>query len=86
MDPDADPDSALFIIDLQDGNKKLMFFKKFFYILLFEGTFTAFFKVKKSQNSRNQGFFYYFCFILEGSGSGSRAGSGSITLTNGSGS
>ncbi len=27
-----------FIIDLQDANKKLMFFKKFFYLLLFEGT------------------------------------------------
>ncbi len=44
MDPDpvADPDPALFIIDLQDANKKLMFFKKFFCILHFEGTFTSF--------------------------------------------
>jgi hypothetical protein len=35
---------------------------KFFCLLLFEGTFTSFFKVKiikKSQNSRNQGFSYY---------------------------
>ena len=40
-----------------------------------------------SQNSRNQGFSYYICFMIEGSGSGSRAGSGSgsIPLTNGSG-
>jgi hypothetical protein len=29
-----------------------------------------------SQNSRNQGFSYYICSIIEGSGSGSRAGSG----------
>jgi hypothetical protein len=27
--------------------------------------------IKKSQNSRNQGFSYYFCLIIEGSGSGS---------------
>jgi hypothetical protein len=33
---------------------------------------------KKSQSSRNQGFFYYFCLVIEGSGSGS------IPLTNGS--
>ncbi len=35
---------------------------------------------KKSQNSRNHGFSYYFCLMLEGSRSGS------IPLTNGSGS
>jgi hypothetical protein len=37
---------------------------------------------QESQNSRNQGFSYYFCMMIEGSG----AGSGSITLTDGSGS
>ncbi len=54
----------------------------FFFLLLFEGTFTSFFKDKKSNshNSRNQGFSYYFCLLIEGSGSGS------IPLTNGSGS
>jgi hypothetical protein len=41
---------------------------------------------KESPNSRNQGFSYYFCMMIEGSGSGSRAGSGSIPLTSGSGS
>jgi hypothetical protein len=43
---------------------------------------------KESQNSRNQGFSYYFCIIIEGSGS--RAGSGSeskpLTIESGSGS
>ncbi len=39
---------------------------------------------KESQNSRSQGFSYYFCMMIEGSGSG--AGCGSIPLTNGSGS
>jgi hypothetical protein len=45
-DPDADPSN--FIIDLQDANKKLIL-KKFFCILLFEGTFTSSFKGKKSK-------------------------------------
>ncbi len=36
----------------------------------FEGTLTSFYKdkvIKKSQNSRNQGFCYYLCLMLEGS-------------------
>jgi hypothetical protein len=45
--PDSDPDPALFVTDLQDANKKLIFIKKVFLLLLFEGTFTLFFKDKK---------------------------------------
>ncbi len=37
-----------------------------------------FFLAKRAQCSRNQGFSYYFCLVIEGSGSGS------IPLTNGS--
>jgi hypothetical protein len=87
MDPDSDPDPAIFVIDLQDANKKQIFEHIFFCLLLFEGTFTLFFKdksQKESQNSRIQGFSYYFCMMIEGSGS--RAGSGSIPQTSGSGS
>jgi hypothetical protein len=40
MDPDPAPDPAIFVIDLQDANKKLF--------LLIYGTFTSFFKDKKS--------------------------------------
>jgi hypothetical protein len=51
MDPDPAqdlaPDPAIFVIGLQDVNKKL-FFAQFFCLLLFEGTFTSFFKDKKS--------------------------------------
>jgi hypothetical protein len=45
-DPGADPDPSIFIIDPQGANKKLIK-KKFFCILLFEGTFTSFFKGKE---------------------------------------
>jgi hypothetical protein len=47
MDPDqdADPNPAIFVSDLQDV-KKLMFFLVI--MVLFEGTFTSFFKDKKS--------------------------------------
>ncbi len=52
MDPDPDP--AIFVIDLQDANKKLIFKKKFICFLLFEFTFTSVFQKsqKESQNSR----------------------------------
>jgi hypothetical protein len=46
-----DPDLAIFVLDLQDANKKLIFQKKFFCLLLFEGTLTSFFKDKKSKGS-----------------------------------
>jgi hypothetical protein len=49
MDPDPDP--AIFVIVLQDANKKLYFCKKFFCLLLFKGTFTSFFGDKKSKRS-----------------------------------
>jgi hypothetical protein len=38
-------------IDLQDANKKLIFKNKFFFVILFEGTFASFFKDKKSKRS-----------------------------------
>ena len=41
---------------------------------------------KGSQNSRNKGFSYYFCMMIEGSGSRAGSGSESIPLTSGSGS
>jgi hypothetical protein len=45
MDPDADPDPAIFVSDLQDINRKLFFS---ICLLVFEGTFTSFFKDKKA--------------------------------------
>ncbi len=49
----ADPDPSIFIIELQDANKKLIFKKKFC-ILLFEGTFTSFSKVKIQKDLTKQ--------------------------------
>ncbi len=48
-----DPDLAIFVIDLQGANKKL-FFSTFSYLLLFEFTFTSFFKDKKSEEGTKQ--------------------------------
>jgi hypothetical protein len=49
-DPNADPDPAIFVIDLQDANQKLIFFL----ILLFEGTFTSFSKIKSKKEVTKQ--------------------------------
>ncbi len=49
-DPDADLDPAIFIIDPQDANITLIQ-KKVFCIFFLEGTFTSFFKDKKSKRS-----------------------------------
>jgi hypothetical protein len=86
-----DPDPAIFVIDLQDASKKLIFntiFSAYYSLKLHLHHFSKIKSQKVSQNSRNQGFCYYFCMMIEGSGSGSRAGSGSgsIPLTSGSGS
>jgi hypothetical protein len=55
MDPDsdADPDPSIFIMDLQDANKKIKKIKIILQIilLLFQGTFTSFFNAKKSKRS-----------------------------------
>jgi hypothetical protein len=49
-----DTDPAIFVIDLQDANKKL-FFSKFFRLLLFEGTLASFFKEKSQRSLKRLG-------------------------------
>jgi hypothetical protein len=80
MDPDTD---SIFVIVLQDANKKLNFFIKVFCsgsrhakmvpktgkncsILLFEGTFTSFFKDKKSKRGHKAVGIKVFLTILLG--------------------
>ncbi len=47
-DPGPDPDPAIFIIDLQDASKKLIFTQFFLLVtVLFEGTFTLFYLKSK---------------------------------------
>jgi hypothetical protein len=50
MNPDPDTASG---IDLQDANKKL-FFSKLFCLLLLEGTFTSFSKIKSQKEVTKQ--------------------------------
>ncbi len=56
-DPDQDPDPAIFVIDLQDANKKIIMKKKSFsahYFLKVHLHHFQWYKVKKkSQNSTN---------------------------------
>ena len=93
MDPDPDPGSGsrYFRHWPSRCQQKTNFLTQFFLLITFWSYSYIIFqklKVKESQNSRNQGFSYYFCMMIEESGSGSRAGSGSgsIPLTSGSGS
>jgi hypothetical protein len=51
----ADLDPAIFVIYLQDANKKLIFLTRFSaYYLLFEGTFTLFSKIKSHKEVTKQ--------------------------------
>jgi hypothetical protein len=80
---DLVPDPSIFIIDLQDANKKKAFKKKFFCILLFEGTLNIIFKHKKSKRSHKtveiKVFLTIFCLMTVGSGSKAGFRSGSIS-------
>jgi hypothetical protein len=52
LDPDSGPDPAIFVITVKTPTK-ILFKKKFFCLLLFEGTFTSFFQGKKFKRSHN---------------------------------
>ncbi len=80
MDLDADPDPAIFVIDLPKMTTKNKFFKKRFSVI----TFWRYIYIIEVKNSRNQGFSYFVCLMMDGSGS--RVRTGSIYLTRGSGS
>ena len=70
MDPDPDsdpvPDPAFFVIDLQDASKKLIFntiFSAYYFLKVHIHNFSKIKSQKEPQNSRNQGFYYYFCMM-----------------------
>jgi hypothetical protein len=80
MDPDADLYPAIFVIDCQDANKTILkkSFTAYNFLKVHLYHFSKIKVQKKSENSRNQGFSYYFCLMTEGSRS--------KPLTSGSGS
>jgi hypothetical protein len=58
--------------NLQNANNKLILQKSlfaFYFLKLHLRHFRRLKVKKKSQSSRNQGFTYYFCLVIEGSGS-----------------
>jgi hypothetical protein len=65
MDPDADPDSAIFVIDLQDANKKLFFysFSAYYFLTAHLHNFSKIKSQKKSQTVGIKVFFYYYCLV-----------------------
>ncbi len=64
MDPYSDPDPAIFVIDFQDANKKLIFLKKVFLLITFWRYIYIIFKDKKSKRSRKviKGFLTIFAW------------------------
>jgi hypothetical protein len=80
MDPNADPDPAIYVIDVQDADRNKFVTKNFSAFYFFKEHLHHFSKIKvpkevtKEQELR---FSYYFCLMMEGSGSRS------IPLTNG---
>jgi hypothetical protein len=63
MDPDPAPDFALFVSDFQDANKKYFFFAYYFLKVHLHHS-SKMKSLKKSQNSRNKYFSYYFSWFL----------------------
>jgi hypothetical protein len=63
-------DPAIFVIDLHDASKKPFFkiFSAYYFLKVHLNHFSNIKSQKESQNSRNQGFFCYFCTMIEGSG------------------
>jgi hypothetical protein len=84
MDPDPGSESCYFRHWPSRCQQKNKFFhtiySAFYFLKLHLHHFSNIKSQKESQNSRNQGFSYYFCTMIEGSGSGS------IPPTSGSGS
>ncbi len=75
-DPTPTPDPAIFVSDLQEGNKKLNLFPYYFLkVLLYN--FSKIKSHKEISTSRNQGFSSSFCLMIEGYWS--------VPLTSGSG-
>jgi hypothetical protein len=67
-----DPDPAVFVIDLQDASKKLIFntiFSACYFLKVHLHYLSKIKSQKESQNSRIPDFSYYFCMMKEGSGS-----------------
>ncbi len=56
--------SYIFVIDPQDA----IIITAYYFLKVLLHHFSKIKSQKESQNSRNQGFSYYFCMILEGSG------------------
>ncbi len=83
------PVFCYFVTDPQDASKKLIFItilSAYYFLKVHLHHFSKIKSQKESQYSRNQGFSYYFCMMIDAWWSGSGSGSGSIPHGSGSGS
>jgi hypothetical protein len=61
---DPDPHPAIFVIDLQDANQKLILKQVFLLITKLEGIFTSFIKLKRQKKSHKTIGFKVFLTIF----------------------
>jgi hypothetical protein len=57
-DPDRDPGTAIFVIDIRDANKNLIFIKLYYFLNVHLHNFSKV-KILKKSNSRNKGISYF---------------------------
>jgi hypothetical protein len=68
MDPDPAPDPHFFVSDLQDGNKKYLFLKRFFasyFLKVNSNHFSKMKSYKKVTNQEESRFFLLFCLMMK---------------------
>jgi hypothetical protein len=72
----TDPDPSLFVIGLQIKITTKIIFSLLFLLIIYGSYIFIILQrkkgKKKSQNTGNQGFIYFFCLMMEGSGSGTQ--------------
>ncbi len=60
MDPDSDPDPAIFVIDLQNAKNKKLIYKKFF----LPNTCTSLFKDKNQKSHKSVGIEFFLTVLF----------------------
>ncbi len=65
MDSDLDPDPDIFVIDLQDANKKLIYKKVFLLFTFSQNIYTIFKRLKYKRSHKSVGIKVFLLFFLD---------------------